>query len=85
MNTKADKVPSERQRVLAKQALRLAVQGSKLSRELREEDIEVTRIELLVPTAILRQDISNFVAAGADWFDQDQSGDTDTDWPGQGQ
>jgi hypothetical protein len=79
---KQDRLPTERQRVLAKDALRLAVRGTKLSRELRDQDIAVTKVELLVPTAILGQTVSAFAAAGADWFDQDDSGDTDTDWPG---
>jgi hypothetical protein len=82
MEKKKDKTPTERQRVLAKEALKLVMRGSKLSRELREEDIAVTKVEVLVPTAILEHTVSSFVAAGADWFDQDGSGDTDTDWPG---
>jgi len=79
---KCDELPTERQRILAKDALKLVMKGSKLSRELRDEDIAVTKVELLVPTAILEQSVSSFVAQGADWFDQDDSGDTDTDWPG---
>lgn len=80
--SKSGKLPSERERVLSKEALKIVMKGSKLSRELRDEDIAVTKVEILVPTAILDQKISDFVAAGADWFDQDSSGDTDTDWPG---
>lgn len=82
MNERHDKPLTERQRVLSKEALKLVLRGSKLSRALREEDIAVTKVEILVPTAILDQKISGFVAAGADWFDQDDSGDTDSDWPG---
>lgn len=82
MSKKKAKIPSEHQRVLAKEALKVAMEGSRLSRELKDQDIAVTKINVLVPTAILDQSISDFVAAGADWFDQDDSGDTDTDWPG---
>ena len=82
MDDRGGKGLTERQKLLSKQAMELALNGSKLSRKLRNEDIAVTKVEFIVPTAALDQRISSFVNAGADWFDQDGSGDTDTDWPG---
>ena len=81
--------PTETEIVLAKQAALLAAEGNKLNRALREEDIKVKKVELLVPVSILDQSISNFALSGADWLGDGPAGvgkgdgsDVDTDWPG---
>lgn len=79
------KIPSDQEITLAKKALRVATEGNKLNRQLRESDISVTKVELLVPTSILNQGISDFVNAGADGFGDAPLGDdsdVDLDWPG---
>jgi hypothetical protein len=79
------KIPSEKERILAKKALRVATEGNKLNRELRESDISVTKVELLVPTSILDHSFSDFMSAGADGLGDAPLGDdtdVDSDWPG---